>query len=166
MSSDILGYTKVGQAWAALGVAFAGPALAQPKDIVVIAGKGHETYQVLRDRTIDFDDRDVARRALRRRGPSPSVPDTVTDRVLIIDDGKIIYDGPISAIRDRFGKYREITFETGNLPTAPALMGNTVLWKPASIASRCAAGRVRSMRHSLVFPPRRKTWMPISSIGL
>jgi ABC-2 type transport system ATP-binding protein len=40
-------------------------------------------------------------------------------RVLIIDDGRIIYDGPISAIRDRFGKYREITFETGNLPAAP-----------------------------------------------
>lgn len=33
-------------------------------------------------------------------------------RVLIIDEGKIIYDGPISAIKDRFGKYREITFET------------------------------------------------------
>jgi len=32
-------------------------------------------------------------------------------RVLIIDEGRIIYDGPISAIRDRFGKYREITFE-------------------------------------------------------
>ncbi|MEW6093650.1 MAG: ATP-binding cassette domain-containing protein, partial [Chloroflexota bacterium] len=33
-------------------------------------------------------------------------------RVLIIDEGRIIYDGPISAIRDRFGKFREITFET------------------------------------------------------
>jgi len=33
-------------------------------------------------------------------------------RVLIIDEGCIIYDGPISAIRDRFGKFREITFET------------------------------------------------------
>jgi ABC-2 type transport system ATP-binding protein len=33
-------------------------------------------------------------------------------RVLIIDAGRILYDGPISAIRDRFGKYREITFET------------------------------------------------------
>lgn len=38
-------------------------------------------------------------------------------RVLIIDQGKIIYDGPISAIRDRFGKYREITFETLNTPS-------------------------------------------------
>jgi ABC-2 type transport system ATP-binding protein len=33
-------------------------------------------------------------------------------RVMIIDDGKLIYDGPISTIKERFGKYREITFET------------------------------------------------------
>jgi ABC-2 type transport system ATP-binding protein len=38
-------------------------------------------------------------------------------RVLIIDEGKIIYDGPINAIRERFGKYREITFEIGSAPT-------------------------------------------------
>jgi ABC-2 type transport system ATP-binding protein len=39
-------------------------------------------------------------------------------RVLIIDEGKIIYDGPITAIRDRFGKYREINFETNAPPAA------------------------------------------------
>jgi UDP-N-acetylmuramoyl-L-alanyl-D-glutamate--2,6-diaminopimelate ligase len=36
-------------------------------DVVVIAGKGHETYQVLATRTLDFDDRLVARAALRAR---------------------------------------------------------------------------------------------------
>ncbi|CUS02510.1 ABC transporter related [Candidatus Promineifilum breve] len=33
-------------------------------------------------------------------------------RVLIIDNGALIYDGPLATIKDRFGKYREITFET------------------------------------------------------
>lgn len=37
-------------------------------DIVLLAGKGHETYQVLKDRVIDFDDRLAARRALRSFG--------------------------------------------------------------------------------------------------
>ncbi|WP_321472453.1 UDP-N-acetylmuramoyl-L-alanyl-D-glutamate--2,6-diaminopimelate ligase [uncultured Paludibaculum sp.] len=37
-------------------------------DIVLLAGKGHETYQVLRDRTIDFDDRVAARRVLESYG--------------------------------------------------------------------------------------------------
>ncbi|HEY6205649.1 MAG TPA: UDP-N-acetylmuramoyl-L-alanyl-D-glutamate--2,6-diaminopimelate ligase [Chthoniobacterales bacterium] len=38
--------------------------LAQPRDIVLIAGKGHEAYQEFADRTIPFDDIQVARRAI------------------------------------------------------------------------------------------------------
>ncbi len=39
-------------------------AIARPGDVVVIAGKGHEPYQELADGRVDFDDRQVARRAL------------------------------------------------------------------------------------------------------
>ena len=41
---------------------------ARAGDIVLLAGKGHENYQILADRTLEFDDREVARRALRERG--------------------------------------------------------------------------------------------------
>jgi UDP-N-acetylmuramoyl-L-alanyl-D-glutamate--2,6-diaminopimelate ligase len=41
--------------------------LAQARDIVLIAGKGHETYQEFADRTIDFDDVAVARQALENK---------------------------------------------------------------------------------------------------
>ena len=39
-------------------------AMAQPRDLVLIAGKGHEKYQEFADHTIPFDDLQVARRAL------------------------------------------------------------------------------------------------------
>jgi UDP-N-acetylmuramoyl-L-alanyl-D-glutamate--2,6-diaminopimelate ligase len=45
----------------ALGEAAAG-------DVVLLAGKGHETYQILKDRTIDFDDRETARQVLGSLG--------------------------------------------------------------------------------------------------
>jgi UDP-N-acetylmuramoyl-L-alanyl-D-glutamate--2,6-diaminopimelate ligase len=41
---------------------------ARAGDIVLLAGKGHENTQILADRTLEFDDRDMARRALRERG--------------------------------------------------------------------------------------------------
>ena len=41
---------------------------ARAGDIILLAGKGHENYQILADRTLEFDDREVARRALIQRG--------------------------------------------------------------------------------------------------
>ena len=42
-------------------------AMAEPGDIVLIAGKGHEKYQQVGDRVLPFDDGEVARGGLARR---------------------------------------------------------------------------------------------------
>jgi UDP-N-acetylmuramoyl-L-alanyl-D-glutamate--2,6-diaminopimelate ligase len=42
-------------------------AIARPGDFVLIAGKGHEDYQVVGTERRRFDDREAAREALARR---------------------------------------------------------------------------------------------------
>ncbi|MBI4402236.1 MAG: UDP-N-acetylmuramoyl-L-alanyl-D-glutamate--2,6-diaminopimelate ligase [Nitrospirae bacterium] len=39
---------------------------AKPGDMVLIAGKGHEDYQIIGDKRVHFDDREVAREAIRK----------------------------------------------------------------------------------------------------
>jgi len=41
--------------------------IASKGDIVVIAGKGHETYQIIGTQKIDFSDKDIAQECLRKR---------------------------------------------------------------------------------------------------
>ena len=45
---------------------------ARPGDVVVIAGKGHETYQIVGDVAKDFDDREVAAEVLRQLATRPA----------------------------------------------------------------------------------------------
>ena len=41
--------------------------IAQTGDIILILGKGHENYQILKDKTIHFDDKEVANEAIMKR---------------------------------------------------------------------------------------------------
>ena len=43
---------------------------AKKEDIVLIAGKGHEDYQILNDKIIDFDDRKIAYKFLEEKSKS------------------------------------------------------------------------------------------------
>ncbi len=47
---------------------------ASPGDLVLIAGKGHETYQLIGNQKIHFDDREEARNAFALRTPPHSAP--------------------------------------------------------------------------------------------
>ncbi len=40
---------------------------ANTNDVILIAGKGHETYQLIGDKSYDFDDREVAKEAIKGR---------------------------------------------------------------------------------------------------
>jgi UDP-N-acetylmuramoyl-L-alanyl-D-glutamate--2,6-diaminopimelate ligase len=72
MADALVGLQRTGKPYIAevdRGVAMR-KALAEARegDVVVLAGKGHETYQILKDGKIDFDDRNVARQVLAEMG--------------------------------------------------------------------------------------------------
>ena len=41
--------------------------IAKPSDCVILAGKGHEDYQILSDRTIHFDEREIVKKILNEK---------------------------------------------------------------------------------------------------
>jgi UDP-N-acetylmuramoyl-L-alanyl-D-glutamate--2,6-diaminopimelate ligase len=43
---------------------------AQKDDVIVLSGKGHETYQIFRDKTIHYDEREIVENILREAGES------------------------------------------------------------------------------------------------
>lgn len=59
-------YRKVADRREAIGVAVRE---ARPGDMVLIAGKGHEDYQIIGTKKFHFDDREVAREAIEQRRP-------------------------------------------------------------------------------------------------
>jgi UDP-N-acetylmuramoyl-L-alanyl-D-glutamate--2,6-diaminopimelate ligase len=58
-----VGYHLLADRREAIGAAIR---LARPGDIVLIAGKGHEDYQILGTKKVHFDDREVAREAIQQ----------------------------------------------------------------------------------------------------
>ncbi len=73
-------------------------ALSRPLDIVIAAGKGHETYQITAGGTIHFDDRIELAQALKRVPPSetdPSpIPFSIEDIQTAIQSGPVICNLP------------------------------------------------------------------------
>jgi UDP-N-acetylmuramoyl-L-alanyl-D-glutamate--2,6-diaminopimelate ligase len=41
--------------------------MAREGDCLLIAGKGHETYQIFADKVVPFDDREIARKYIREK---------------------------------------------------------------------------------------------------
>jgi UDP-N-acetylmuramoyl-L-alanyl-D-glutamate--2,6-diaminopimelate ligase len=66
-------YERIADRRAAIERAIGG---ATADDVIVIAGKGHETYQVVGDQIVHFDDREEAEIALKKRDEK-SIPKEV-----------------------------------------------------------------------------------------
>jgi UDP-N-acetylmuramyl tripeptide synthase len=64
MRSAAKPYEKIADRRAAIHRAIA---QARSRDLVLIAGKGHEDYQLIGDDILHFDDKEVAREALAAR---------------------------------------------------------------------------------------------------
>ena len=89
--------------------------LAEAGDIVLIAGKGHEDYQILGKKKISFDDRMIAREALRLRDSASLAKSPMFSLADILDvtGGRLIAGSPEKEIHGISTDSRRI--ERGNL---------------------------------------------------
>lgn len=65
--SDVKGYMVIADRREAINFA---ASLIGPRDILLVAGKGHEDYQIIGQNKFHFDDREELRRAMRGRKES------------------------------------------------------------------------------------------------
>ena len=108
---------------------------------VVIAGKGHETYQVVRERSVPFDDRQVARDVLARLAGAGGRGERGDDR-----------DGPQPGTRARGGRRTPAVPGAGRAGAAVGL-------------DRLAHARAGSAVRRGPWPPLRRPRLPGRSAG-
>ncbi len=87
---------------------FRAVALAKKQDIIIIAGKGHENYQILKERTIHFDDKEVAKEAVALRKKSYVMHFSLAD-VARAAKAKIVRGAPDLVFTDITTDTRKIT---------------------------------------------------------